>query len=101
MARLKAIIEISLLVGLGKCACDLTKCIPWVTEDILFLSILMIRGKAASMRREVPRIKEHLISNRKRSLFYLKYFETGPLEPGYKMCNLQKKNSNMVSTKAK
>ena len=57
MARLKAIIEISLLVGLGQCACDLTNCVHWVLEDVLFLSILMIRGKAASMRGEVPRRK--------------------------------------------
>ena len=28
--------------------------------------------------------------NRKHGLFYLKYFENGPLEPGYKMCSLQK-----------
>ena len=37
----------------------------------MFLSILMVRGEAASTRRE--------------------YFENGPLEPGYKMCSLQKK----------
>ena len=37
----------------------------------MFLSILMVRGEAASTRRE--------------------YFENGPLEPGYKMCGLQKK----------
>ena len=26
----------------------------WVQEDIFFLSILMVRGEAASMRREAP-----------------------------------------------
>ena len=31
------IIEIILLVGLGECARDLTKCEPWVPEDIFFL----------------------------------------------------------------
>ena len=45
-ARLKAIMEIILLVYLGKCARDLTKCVPWVPEDIFFLSILMVRGEA-------------------------------------------------------
>ena len=53
----------------------------------------MVGGEAASTRREVP------------GLFHPRYFENGPLEPGYKMCSLQKKkkkkNSNMVSTKAK
>ena len=37
MASLKAIIEIILLVDLGECARDLTKCVPWVPEDIFFL----------------------------------------------------------------
>ena len=34
MVRLKAIIAIILLVGLGECARDLTKFVPWVPEDI-------------------------------------------------------------------
>ena len=29
--------------------------------------------------------------NGKHGLFYLRYFENGPLEPGYKICSLQKK----------
>ena len=67
----------------------------------MFLSILMVRGEAASTRREVRRGRAFNI-NRKHGLFYLKYFENGPLEPGYKMCSLQKKKtSKMVSTKAK
>ena len=49
----------------------------------------MIRGKAASMRREVPRMKKLKYQI---GLFYLKYFENGPLEPGYKLCSLQKNN---------
>ena len=56
-ARLKAIMETILLVDLGKCARDLTKSVPWVPEDIIFLSILMVRGEAASTRREVSRRK--------------------------------------------
>ena len=56
MARLKAIIEIILLFGLGECARDLTKCVPWVPEDIFFSLILMVRDEAASTRSEVPRI---------------------------------------------
>ena len=56
-ARLKPITEIILLVGLGECARDLTKCVPWVPEDIFFLSILVVHDEAASTRREVPRRK--------------------------------------------
>ena len=56
MARLKAIVEITLLLGLGECARDLTRCVPWVPEDIFFLLILIVRGEAASTRLEVPRI---------------------------------------------
>ena len=29
--------------------------LPWVPEDIFFLSILMVRGEAASTKREAPR----------------------------------------------
>ena len=36
--------------------------VPWVPEDIFFLSILMVR------------------------LFHIRYFENGPLEPGYPSC---------------
>ena len=56
MARLKAIIGIILLFGLGECARDLTKCVPWVPEVTFFSLILMVRGEASSTRREVPRI---------------------------------------------
>ena len=45
-----------------------------------FLSILMVRGEAASTRREAPRIA---LSNREHDLFHFRYFENGPLEPGY------------------
>ena len=45
-----------MLFGLGECARVLTKCVPWVPEDIFFSLILMVRGEAASTRREVPRI---------------------------------------------
>ena len=86
-----SIIEIILLVGLGECARDLTKCVPRVPEDFFFLSILMVRGKAASTRREVPRRKSfNLIST---GLFNLRYFEDGPLEPGCKMYSLPKKKT--------
>ena len=56
IARLKAIIEITLLFGLGECARDLTKCLAWVPEDIFFSLIMMARDEAASTRRVVPRI---------------------------------------------
>ena len=36
-ASRSSIIEIILLVGLGECARDLTKCVPWVPEDFFFL----------------------------------------------------------------
>ena len=59
----------------------------------------MVRGEAATTRREMPRRKSfNLILT---GLFHLRYFEDGLLEPGYKMFGLQKKNSNMVSTKAR
>ena len=45
-ASQSSIIEILLLVGLGECARDLTKCVPWVPEYIFSLSILLIRGEA-------------------------------------------------------
>ena len=32
--------------------------LPWVPEDIFFLSILMVRGEAALMRRKAPRRKK-------------------------------------------
>ena len=36
--------------------------VPWVPEDIFVLSILMVRGEAASTRREAPREKNNLWS---------------------------------------
>ena len=35
---------------------------PWVPEDLFFLTILMVRGEAASRRREAPRQKNNLWS---------------------------------------
>ena len=35
---------------------------PWVPEDLFFLTILMVRGEAASRRREAPREKNNLES---------------------------------------
>ena len=67
MARVKAIIEIILLVGLGECARDLTKCVPWVPKDIFSYRYWYTHS------------------------FRLMYFENGPLELGYKMCSLRKK----------
>ena len=66
MARLKAINEIILLVGLGECARDLTKCVPWVPKDIFSYRYWYTHS------------------------FRLMYFENGPLELGYKMCSLRK-----------
>ena len=34
--------------------------------------------------------------NRKHGLFHPRYFESGPLEPGYKMCILQKKKKTLT-----
>ena len=61
--------------------------LPWVLEDIFFLSILMARGEAASTRSQAPREKKNWFvseawSNRKHGLFHIRYFENGPLEPG-------------------
>ena len=47
--------------------------LPWVPEDIFFLSILLVRGE----------VKSGALSNRKHGLFHIRYFENGPLEPGY------------------
>ena len=84
-----SIIEIISLVGFGKCARDLTKCVPWAPEDIFFLYI----DTDGSRRSRV---------NEAQSAEEKEHFEDGPLEPGCKMCSLQKqKNSNMVSATAK
>ena len=50
--------------------------LPWVPEDIFFLSILIVRGKAASTRLEAPRA----LLNCKHGLFHIRYFENGSLE---------------------
>ena len=47
--------------------------LAWVPEDIFFLSILIVRGKAASTRLEAPRA----LSNCKHGLFHIRYFEKG------------------------
>ena len=60
-----------------------------VFRSVFFLSsILIVHGEAASTRREVPREKNNrsvsgALSNRKHGLFHIRYFENGPLEPGY------------------
>ena len=36
--------------------------IPWVPEDIFFLTILMVRDEAASTKREAPREKNNVLS---------------------------------------
>ena len=58
-----------MLVGLGECARDLTKCVPWVPEDIFFLSILMVRGV-----NEAPSAEEKELSI-STGLFRLRYFD--------------------------
>ena len=92
-ASQSSIIEIILLVGLGECARNLTKCVP---EDIFFLSILMVRGEAASTRRKVLRGKSFQYQP---VYFILGILGTHLWSQGAKcvVC----KNSNMVSTKAK
>ena len=66
--------------------------LPWVPEDILFLSIQILRGKSASTRREAQREDNErrekqksvsgALSNRKHGLFHLRYFKNGLLEQG-------------------
>ena len=73
MARVKAIIEIILLVGLGECVRDLTKCVPWVPKDIFSYRYWYTYS------------------------FRLMYFENGRLELGYKMCSLRKKKTSTWS----
>ena len=90
MARLKAIIDIILLVGLGECARDLTRCVPWV-PDIFFSYRYWWFAAKPRQRGAKCRGERAFNINRKHGLFHLRYFENGPLEPGYKMCNLQKK----------
>ena len=69
---------------MGQCLTDLCEVVtiylPWVPEDIFFLLTLMVRGEVASTRRKAPR---GAFLNRKHCLFYIRYFENGPLEPGY------------------
>ena len=45
------------------------KPLPWVPEDIFFLSILKARGEAASTKREAPREKSNLWSQELRVSF--------------------------------
>ena len=52
---------------------------PGFKRIFFFLSILTVRGEAASTRREAPR---RALSNHKHVLFHLRYFENGPVEPG-------------------
>ena len=54
-ASQSSIIEIILLVGLGECARDLTKCVPWVPEDNFFL--IDTDCSRPTTRRKVPRRK--------------------------------------------
>ena len=104
MACLKAVSsKFYLLVGLGECARDLIKCVPWVPEDIFFLIGTDGSWQSRINDAQIAEEKELSIST---DLFHRRYFEDGPPEPGCKMCSLQKslqkkKTSNMVSTKAK
>ena len=59
------------LQSAGENPCDVLVAAPWVPEDIFFLSTLMVRGKAALMRRKAPALFFFAVSIRK------KY----PLEP--------------------
>ena len=46
---------------------------PGFQRIFFFLSILMVGGE----------VKSGALSNRKHGLFHIRYFENGPLEPGY------------------
>ena len=46
---------------------------PGFQRIFFFLSILMVGGE----------VKSGAFSNRKHGLFHIRYFENGPLEPGY------------------
>ena len=61
-------------VGAGNTALrvEASRSLPWVPEDIFFLSVLMVRCKAVL----------GALSNRKHSLFQNRYFENRPLD-GY------------------
>ena len=99
-ACLKAIIAIILLVGFGECASDLTKCVPWVPEDIFFFYRCWWLAAKPLQRGAKCRGERAFNINPWARLFHLRYFENGPLEPGYKVCSLpKKKKSNMLSTK--
>ena len=58
-------------------------------QRLFFLiEFLVVRGEAASAKREAPREKNCIIvsgalSNRKHGFFYPRYFDNGPLESGY------------------
>ena len=69
------------------CVCE-ANCKPSFQKFFFLSSILIVRGEAASTRREAPREKNNrsvsgALSNRKHGLFHIRYFENGPLEPGY------------------
>ena len=99
MARLKAIVEIILLVGLGEYACDLTKCVRWVPDDIFFVDTDDSRQSSVNEARSAEE-KELLISTVSTVLFILGILRTDLWSQGTKFV-VCKKNSNMVSTKAK
>ena len=57
------------------------KTLPWVPEDIFFLSILMVRGKAALTRRNAPRRKKCASLTRLRRKPSVSIRKKYPLEP--------------------
>ena len=73
-----SVIEIILFVGLGECACDLTKSVSWIPEDFFFLIDTDSSWQSCISEARSTEEKELLISP---SLFHLRYFEDRPLEP--------------------
>ena len=70
------------------CVAFVKQIVSQVFRSFFLSSILIVRGEAASTRREAPREKNNrsvsgALSNRKHGLFHIRYFENGPLEPGY------------------
>ena len=70
----KAIAKMNLLVPNNQTGGSFYLIVPWIPEDIFFLSILMVRGEAALTRRKAPRRKKKKISSGTQGNLIVIYF---------------------------
>ena len=78
--------SLNLISVTSYCAVWLVKQVPRVPEDIFFLWILMVRGKATSMRRKVPREKNTLWSQELRVSFPCNFRMIYLIKPVWSCC---------------